>query len=104
MNWKTRVGLGLLVALIGSFILRHLAIEPLGRDLPEYQTFTSPQRPNTTAAVTPLVMGRAQKPRCGPAGEASCFSMTEISQGAYLVRHPRATFLIDSGIHDRAED
>jgi glyoxylase-like metal-dependent hydrolase (beta-lactamase superfamily II) len=51
----------------------------------------------------PILVGHVVAPRCVAAGEASCLTGIDISHAAFLVKHPRATFLIDTGLSRRAK-
>jgi len=77
---------------------------PLQPSRPEHQTFTAPTRPGVDLTVVPLRTGGQHAPRCAPAGEASCLDQVEIVHAAYLVKHPRATFLIESGLSQKNRD
>jgi glyoxylase-like metal-dependent hydrolase (beta-lactamase superfamily II) len=78
---------------------------PLAPEQPEATHFVAPPRSTPVPlTVTPLRMGHRRVPRCAPAGEASCFSPAEIEYSAYLVKHPKGTFLIDGGLSSHGDD
>ena len=88
------------VALLAlAFALRAWMRVPLAADQPAWARFAAPDgRTPPAVEVTPIVLGKSPKPRCGLAGEASRFRLADVAQAAFLVRHPRGTFLVDSGI------
>lgn len=88
---------------LGTWEFRHWATVPLGPDRPELAKFApAPAAAPVSVEVTPLLLGRALAPRCAAAGKASCLAVSEIVHAAYLVRHPKATFLIDAGVRANA--
>jgi glyoxylase-like metal-dependent hydrolase (beta-lactamase superfamily II) len=66
-------------------------------------SFATPSGPGADVAIIPLKMGTTHAPRCAAAGESSCWSWTDLVHAAYLVRHPRGTFLIDSGFSSHGQ-
>lgn len=68
-------------------------------DRPEYARVAVVKRASVPMTVVPLRMGTQKAPGCAPAGEATCLSCKELVHAAFLVRHPRATFLIEAGPH-----
>jgi N-acyl homoserine lactone hydrolase len=77
---------------------------PLRPDRPELSQFAPAPRGAPPVEITTLVMTRKEQPRCALAWEASCFKRAEVVHVAYLVRHPKGTFLIDSGLSNHGED
>jgi glyoxylase-like metal-dependent hydrolase (beta-lactamase superfamily II) len=77
---------------------------PLRPDRPELDQFAPTARGAPPVEVTPLLMARKQQPRCGLAWEAPCLKRADLVYVAYLVRHPRGTFLIDAGLSSHAEE
>ena len=83
---------------------------PLGADRPELARFAAAPVPASAAVsapppavtVVPLGMASDKQPRCAIAGAASCFARIDLVHVAYLVRHPKATFLIDAGLSRQA--
>ena len=70
-------------------------------------TFAKPPevaQPIPEAKVTWLKLGTSRAPKCAAAGEASCLSRVDSVHGAFLVQHPRGTFLIDSGLSEKGKD
>ena len=79
---------------------------PIGPDRPELSQYAAPA-PGTVKVeleVVPLRVGRAAAPRCAMAGSASCLAFTDIVHAAYLVKHPKATFLIDAALSARGKE
>ncbi len=89
----------LLAGLVG---LRQWLVLPLGPMRPEFLSVRAAEMRGVALKVTPLRTGRARAPGCGAAGQASCLARLEVFHGAFLVEHPRATFLIDAGLSSRA--
>jgi glyoxylase-like metal-dependent hydrolase (beta-lactamase superfamily II) len=77
-------------------------VEPPPPATPTTDTSTTTTSPAIT--VTPLLMAIKKQPKCGLAGEATCFRHMELVHVAYLVRHPRGTFLVDAGLSRHARD
>lgn len=77
---------------------------PLAPEKAEDTRFTPVKPTAVEVEITPLQMGHRRLPRCIVAGEASCFSPAEVVHVAYLVRHPKATFLIDAGLSSHGRD
>ena len=77
---------------------------PVAPEKPEDARFAPTTVASVPLEVTPLVMGHRRVPRCAPAGEASCFSPAEVIHVAYLVKHPKATFLIEAGLSSHARE
>ncbi len=91
-----------LVALIGATLLLPACLRlRLGPDRGELGRFVAGARAAPPVTVTPLLIASGKQPRCGLAGEATCFRRIEMVHASYLVRHPRATFLIDAGVSRR---
>jgi glyoxylase-like metal-dependent hydrolase (beta-lactamase superfamily II) len=77
---------------------------PMGPDRPEATQFAPPTRPGAEVWVMPIRMGHVLAPRCVAAGEATCLTGIDIVHAAFLVKHPRATFLIDGGLSRQAKE
>jgi glyoxylase-like metal-dependent hydrolase (beta-lactamase superfamily II) len=77
---------------------------PMSADRAEHARFSSTSRHNASLQIVALRMGTQKAPGCAPAGEASCFSCKELVHAAFVVKHPRATFLIDAGLSARSRD
>jgi glyoxylase-like metal-dependent hydrolase (beta-lactamase superfamily II) len=90
-------------ALAGVALLAWLRV-PLGPDSPDAARFNPPSGRGTPVQVIPLRLGHVMSPRCAPAGSASCFALTNVVHGAYLVKHPRGNFLIDAGASSHIRD
>lgn len=88
------------VVLVAALIwVRRSLILPLG---PHREVGRAvPASTAVAVRVTPLRMGSATVPRCGMAGAASCLQAREMSHSAFLVQHPRGTFLIEAGLSSR---
>ncbi|MGZ3441137.1 MAG: MBL fold metallo-hydrolase [Polyangia bacterium] len=87
------------VAIVAAALLLPACLRlPLGADRAELARFVDGERAAPPVSVTPLVLGATRQPRCALAGQASCFRRVEQVYAAYLVRHPRATFLVDAGV------
>lgn len=97
-----KLAVALVVFAAGTYEFRTWATVPLGPDRPELQQFAPAPRSAVAVEVTPLELGHALAPRCAAAGQASCLEPSEIVHAAYLVRHPKATFLIDAGVRKNA--
>lgn len=69
---------------------------------PEPAALSTPTPPRSAVAltVTPLQLGHMNAPRCAPAEKATCFGNLRMVMSAYLVRHPKGTFLVDAGVAD----
>jgi glyoxylase-like metal-dependent hydrolase (beta-lactamase superfamily II) len=91
------VGLGLL-GLVGCLTV------PLEADRSTFAVFAAPAPARAEVRVTPLRTGMNRAPRCAAAGEASCLSREDFVHAAYLVKHPRGTFIIDANVSARVED
>jgi N-acyl homoserine lactone hydrolase len=74
-------------------------VTPMAGDRPEYAKASNPTPSHVPLTVVPLRMGTQKAPGCAPAGEATCLSCKELVHAAFVVRHPRATFLIEAGPH-----
>jgi glyoxylase-like metal-dependent hydrolase (beta-lactamase superfamily II) len=83
---------------LSLFALSGCVTVPLDPDRPAYSTFARPDDRGTNLTVTALRTAHQSAPRCAAAGEASCLSFGEIVYVAYLVKHPRGTFLIDAAL------
>jgi N-acyl homoserine lactone hydrolase len=77
---------------------------PLAPDRPELARFAPKPHAGREVSVTPLRMGSATAPRCIPAGEESCLSLTKIVHTSYFVRHADGAFLVDAGLGVDAEE
>lgn len=75
----------------------------MGPDHADFARFAAAPR-GAPVTVTPLLMGRTTHAECGMVGAASCFHRIEMVHAAYLVRHPKATFLVDAGLAERVDD
>lgn len=128
MNWKWLLAAFFAtcaVLLGGSLLLPGCRSVPMAPDRPEYSQFAPSQPPAAnpvspsdggvaeqptppaaapTVEVLPLRFGIAKAPRCAAAGEASCLETSHIIHTAYLVKHPKATFLIDAGLSTRIDE
>jgi glyoxylase-like metal-dependent hydrolase (beta-lactamase superfamily II) len=90
-----------LVALAGAGCLT----VPVAPDRPELSQFAVPRLGiQVEMEVVPLRVGRVGAPRCGAAGNESCLAFTDIVHGAYLVKHPKGTFLIDAAVSARGKE
>lgn len=97
--------IGILLGLaVGFGVVRWALIVPLGPDAPALATRVAPPPVKADIEIVPLRLGASTAPRCAPAGAASCLRTTEIIHAAFLVKHPRATFLIDAGVSARAQE
>jgi glyoxylase-like metal-dependent hydrolase (beta-lactamase superfamily II) len=76
---------------------------PMSADRAEHARFVSTERHRVPLEVVALRMGTQKAPGCAPAGEATCFTCKELVHAAFVVKHPRATFLVDSGLSARNE-
>jgi glyoxylase-like metal-dependent hydrolase (beta-lactamase superfamily II) len=94
----------LLLMIAAALLLPACLHLPLGADRSDLARFAAAERAMPPVTVTPLLLGAAKQPRCALAGEASCLRSIEQVYTAYLVRHPRATFLIDAGVSSRVRD
>jgi glyoxylase-like metal-dependent hydrolase (beta-lactamase superfamily II) len=74
-------------------------------DRPELWQYAAP-KPGAPVEleVTPLAVGHRSAPRCAMAGTESCLASAELVHAAYLVKHPKGTFLVDSGLHRAGHD
>jgi N-acyl homoserine lactone hydrolase len=52
----------------------------------------------------PMRVGHVLAPRCVAASGGPCSKGMDIVHAAFLVKHPRATFLVDGGLSARAKD
>jgi glyoxylase-like metal-dependent hydrolase (beta-lactamase superfamily II) len=77
---------------------------PVAANQSTFAVFAAPAPATAEATVTPLRMGINRAPRCAAAGEQSCLSRVDIVHAAYVVKHPKATFLIDSGVSAKGLD
>ena len=77
---------------------------PMGADRAEHARFVAKTTQHASLEVVALRMGTQKAPGCAPAGEASCFACKELVHAAFLVKHPRATFLVDAGLSVRSRD
>ena len=75
---------------------------PLHPDRPELSTGSRAVVGAISLELVPLRTGHRTRPSCAPARVHSCFGTTQIVYGAYRVRHPRGTFLIDAGLSKHA--
>jgi N-acyl homoserine lactone hydrolase len=71
---------------------------PLAADRPETAEFSPTPARSVDLTVIPLRVGSTSAPRCAAAGQATCMASMDIVHVAYLVKHPKATFLIDSSL------
>jgi glyoxylase-like metal-dependent hydrolase (beta-lactamase superfamily II) len=95
----TAVAVGAVVVVAAALVLPACLRLPLGADRAELARFAAAPPPApVTVTVTPLELGAAKQPRCALAGEASCWRRVRQVYAAYLVHHPRATFLVDAGV------
>jgi N-acyl homoserine lactone hydrolase len=91
---------------VSGALLTGCLVVPLQPDRQEWATrVPPPDAPGADMQVVPLLVGSQWAPRCVAAGQASCISGAQTVYVAYLVRHPRATFLIDAALsqHGRAD-
>jgi N-acyl homoserine lactone hydrolase len=72
-------------------------VTPMAGDRPEYARVAPAPRAKVALQVIPLRMGTQKAPGCAAAGEATCFSCKELVHASFVVKHPRATFLVESG-------
>jgi glyoxylase-like metal-dependent hydrolase (beta-lactamase superfamily II) len=107
-----------LFTIVGALVAIALAAPgcltlPMGSDRPELARFaaaaaSAPAQPPAVLApalqVVPLMMASKKQPACGLVGQDSCFHRIEMVHSAFLVRHPKATFLIDAGLSARVGD
>lgn len=104
---RRAIGLGVVllpILVLAAVLCGGCLTVPLAPEKPEDKAFT-PVKPTTVGVeLTPLQMGHRRVPRCVVAGEASCFSPAEVVHVAYLVRHPKGTFLIDAGLSSHGRD
>jgi glyoxylase-like metal-dependent hydrolase (beta-lactamase superfamily II) len=76
---------------------------PMGPDRSDAAPFAPPTGPGAEVWLMPVRMGHVLAPRCVAAGEVSCLTGIDIVHAAFLVKHPRATFLIDAGLSREAK-
>src|SRR5579871_1995862 len=76
---------------------------PLKPDRAELARFVD-GKPGAPVEVTPLLMGVETHAACGMVGADSCFKRLEMVHTAYLVKHPKGTFLVDAGLSARIGD
>jgi hypothetical protein len=89
------------LALSALFVPAYLRL-PLGADRADLSRFASGgEHAAQVLTVQALLLGAAKQPRCALAGEATCLHSIEQVYSAYVVRHPRGTFLIDAGVSSR---
>jgi len=77
---------------------------PVGDDRPELSKFAQAAGPGVPMEITPLLFGRATQPEFGMVGDASCLHFVDQVYVAYLVKHPKGTFLIDAGLSSHVDD
>jgi len=94
-----RRALLLAIALVGC----RLTV-PMTADRAENARFATTTRHSVPLEIVALRMGTQKAPGCAPAGEASCLSCKELVHAAFVVKHPRATFLVDAGLSRRSRD
>lgn len=87
-----------------AFLLSGCLTVPMAADRPTYAEFKAPPVAGQDLTVLPLRVGSRSAPRCAPAGAESCFDSAQIVHAAYLVKHPKGTFLIDTGLSTKGRE
>ncbi len=85
-------------ALVASGCFTPAAMGPDRADFAKFAAAAPPAAPPPAVEVKPLLMGETTHAECGMVGAASCFRRVDLVHVAYLVKHPKATFLVDAGL------